>query len=246
MNNTFPLSLKIDFPDRPLNRLTSFFRAFTIIPIGFLAGLFIQTLPPLTSFTTNYNTADPDLNNYVNWISSGGTDLGSLIAFMAILAFMAPVIMFIGGFISNMFNPIVLMLVFRHKYPRWWYDYYVNLIGFFTRVISYATLLTDIYPSTDEDQNVHIDVAYPDVLKDLNRGLPLIKWFLAIPHYIVFGLLVTVSCICVILAWFVILFTARIPKGLFDFISGTIQYGLRISAYAVFHFTDKYPPFSFE
>ena len=154
------------------------------------------------------------------------------------------IFIFIAGFITNLLNPIVLMLVFRKKYPKWWFDDYVNLIKFLTRVGSYLTLLTDVYPSTDEDQNVHIEITYPDVGKDLSQGLPLIKWFLAIPHYIVLAFVALVACVCDILIWFAILFTGRVPRGLFDFIVGFYRWCLRVSAYAYFQFTDKYPPFS--
>ena len=238
-----PIKLSIDYPDRPLNRLTSFFRIFTIIPIGVIAVIMMQTLPFL-QISTTYNTNEQEINYYFTRFFTSGIDVGDLIVLTVVAVLLVPIIIFIAGFITNLFNPIVLMLVFRRKYPKWWFDYYVNLIKFLTRVGSYLTLLTDVYPSTDEDQNVHIEITYPDVGKDLSQGLPLIKWFLAIPHYIVLALVAPVACVCDILIWFAILFTGRAPRGLFDFIVGFYRWCLRVSAYAYFQFTDKYPPFS--
>ncbi len=241
----YPMKLSIDYPDRPLNRLTTFFRIFTVIPIGIVAGLLYQTLPFLHSYAS-WETNNTDLDNYVSWLSSSGTDFESLIALTVAAAFLAPIVLFVGGFVANLFNPIVLMLVFRQKYPRWWFDYYVMLIRFLSRVFSYGTLLTDTYPSTDEDQNVQVEIPYPDARKDLSQGLPLIKWFLAIPHYIVLAFVAPVACVCDMLIWFAILFTGRVPRGLFDFVVGFYRWCLRVSAYAFFQFTDKYPPFSLD
>jgi hypothetical protein len=180
------------------------------------------------------------------WYSSGGTDWGSFAAIFAAVVLLTPIILFIGGFIANLMNPIVLMLVFRQKYPKWWFDYYVNLLKFFSRFFAYATLLTDIYPSTDEEQYVYLDIPYPDVKKDLSQGLPLIKWFLAIPHYIVLAFVMIAAIFCDIIIWFSILFTSKVPRGLFDFVVGTYRWALRVEAYALFQFTDKYPPFSLD
>lgn len=239
----YPLKLSIDYPDRPLNRLTSFFRIFTIIPIGVIAFIMMQTLPFL-QISTTYNTNEQEINYYFSRFFTSGIDVGDLIVLAVVAVLLVPIILFVAGFITNLFNPIVLMLVFRRKYPKWWFDYYINLIKFITRVVSYLALLTDVYPSTDEDQNVHIEMAYPDAGKDLSQGLPLIKWFLAIPHYIVLLCVALVACICDILIWFAILFTGRAPRGLFDFIVGFYRWFLRVSAYACFQFTDEYPPFS--
>ena len=238
-----PIKLSIDYPDRPLNRLTSFFRIFTIIPIGVIAFIMMQTLPAL-QISTTYNTNEQEINYYFTRFFASGIDVGDLIVLTVVAVLLVPIMIFMAGFITNLFNPIVLMLVFRKKYPKWWFDYFTNLIKFLTRVGSYLTLLTDVYPSTDEDQNVHIEITYPDVDKELSQGLPLIKWFLAIPHYIVLAFVALVACVCDILIWFAILFTGRAPRGLFDFIVGFYRWGLRVSAYAYFQFTDKYPPFS--
>jgi hypothetical protein len=187
----YPATLAIDYPDRPLNRLTTFFRIFTLIPIAIIMVL----------------------------VSNGNFDL-----FLATL----------------------LMILFRQKYPRWWFDWNIALVKFGTRVGTYLGLLTDVYPSTDEEQAVHIEIPYPDVPKDLNRWLPLVKWFLAIPHYIVLAFLVIAAFVCVVIAWFAILFTGRYPRGLFDFVVGVSRWSLRVAAYAFLLTTDQYPPFSLD
>jgi Domain of unknown function (DUF4389) len=137
----------------------------------------------------------------------------------------------------------VLMLLFRRKYPRWWFDWNVALVRFGTRVYAYCALLRDEYPSTDQDQAVHIQIPYPDAPRELNRWLPLVKWLLAIPHVIVLGLLALAACVCVIVAWFAILFTGRYPRPLFDFVVGVFRWWLRVAAYALLLTTDRYPPF---
>jgi hypothetical protein len=136
-----------------------------------------------------------------------------------------------------------LMLLFRQKYPRWWFDWNVALVRFGTRVTAYATLLRDEYPSTDDEQAVHIHIAYPDARRELNRWLPLVKWLLAIPHYVVLGLLAVAACGCVIIAWLAILFTGRYPRPLFDYVVGVFRWWLRVAAYAILLTTDRYPPF---
>jgi hypothetical protein len=241
----YPVKLILDYPNRKLNRLTSFFRIFTVMPIGFIAALFVSGLPSGSSYTT-YSTSSQDVNNFFARYFAHGAESPNFIALLVAATFLAPIVMFIIGFIANLFNPIVLMLVFRQKYPKWWFDYYVMLLKFFSRIFSYLTLLTDIYPSTDEEQNVHIEIPYPDAKKDLSQGLPLIKWFLAIPHYIVLIFIAFAAVICDILIWFAILFTGNAPKGLFDFIVGFYRWAIRVLSYASFQFTDKYPPFSLD
>ena len=140
--------------------------------------------------------------------------------------------------------PTVLMILFRKKYPKWWFDWNLELLKFSLRVFSYMIFLTNKYPSTDEEQDVHVEIAYPDVQNDLQRGMPLVKWFLAIPHYIILGFLVAASVIVSILAWFAVIFTAKYPSGLHDFVVGVIRWGIRVNAYAFLLVTDKYPPFS--
>jgi hypothetical protein len=137
----------------------------------------------------------------------------------------------------------LLMILFRQKYPRWWFDFNLQLTRFSARVSSYLALMSDKYPSTDEEQSVHLDLDYPDVKRDLNRWLPLVKWFLAIPHFIALFFLGIASLFAVIIAWFAILFTGRYPRGIFAFVEGVMRWGLRVQAYALLLVTDQYPPF---
>jgi hypothetical protein len=140
------------------------------------------------------------------------------------------------------FGPL-LMIVFRQKYPRWWFDWNLELQRFSNRVLIFLALMNDQYPSTDEQQSVHLDYSYPDASRDLNRWLPLVKWFLAIPHYIVLFFLSIASVVAVIVAWFAILFTGRYPRDLFRFVEGVIRWSQRVFAYAFLLVTDEYPPF---
>ena len=139
--------------------------------------------------------------------------------------------------------PLVLMLLFRRKYPRWWFDWNVELTRLATRVGAYSLLLRDEYPSTDEAQAVRLDLDYPDAERDLGRWLPLVKWLLVLPHYIVLTVLAVFALLLVIIAWFAILFTGRYPRGIFDFVVGVTRWGLRVQAYAFLLVTDRYPPF---
>jgi hypothetical protein len=146
-----------------------------------------------------------------------------------------------GG--GTLFFPVLLMIVFRQKYPRWWYDWNLELLRFENKVFVYLGLMDDRYPSTDERQSVSLEFPYPDAKRGLNRWLPLVKWFLAIPHYIVLIFLGLAAIVCVIIAWFAILFTGRYPRELFDFVVGVMRWGNRVSAYAFVLVTDQYPPF---
>jgi hypothetical protein len=146
-----------------------------------------------------------------------------------------------GGFVSA---ATALMLLFRQKYPRWWFDWNLALARFATRVGAYLALLRDEYPSTDEEQAVHLEIPYPDTARDLNRWLPLVKWLLAIPHYVALAFVGIAAIVCVVAAWFAILFTGRYPRALFAFVVGTFRWSLRVAAYAVLLTTDRYPPFS--
>ena len=203
----YPATLTIDYPDRALNRLTTFFRIFTLIPIAIILVL-------VTGGNFEWSTT----NNW-SWLYTAG---------------------------GILFLPILLMILFRQKYPRWWFDWNIALFKFSTRVGAYIGLLTDVYPSTDEEQAVHIEIPYPDVPKDLNRWLPLVKWFLAIPHYIVLACLAIAAIVCIVIAWFAILFTSRYPRGLFDFVVAVSRWGLRVAAYAFLLTTDQYPLFSLD
>ena len=205
---TYPATLTIDYPDRKLNRLTSFFRIFAAIPIYVIIAL----------------------------ISSGAFTWGSHVeGWRTSLA--------AGGLL---FLPLVLMILFRKKYPKWWFDWNLAFTRFRYRVSAYTLLLRDEYPSTDEEQAVHLGLIYPDAQTQLGRGWPLIKWFLAIPHYIVLFFLFIAVFVVWVIAWFAILFTGRYPRGLFDFTVGVWRWTLRVSAYAFLLITDKYPAFSLE
>jgi hypothetical protein len=137
----------------------------------------------------------------------------------------------------------LLMILFQKKYPRWWFDWNLELQRFTNRVLTYVLLMDDRYPATDQQQAVRLDYVYPDAQRDLNRGLPLVKWLLAIPHYIVLAFLWIAVFFVVIVAWFAILFTGRYPRGMFDFVEGVIRWGARVVAYAFALVTDQYPPF---
>ena len=199
-----PIRFSIDYPDRHLNRLTTFLRLFAAIPILIVLG------------------------SVAGWTWQWSYENGKTAAAAA------------GGLLF--FGPL-LMILFRQKYPRWWFDFNLQLTRFSTRVSSYLALMSDRYPSTDEEQSVHLDLDYPDVKQDLNRWLPLVKWILAIPHYIVLFFLGIAAVFAVIFAWFAILFTGRYPRGIFDFVEGVLRWGLRVQAYALLLATDRYPPF---
>ncbi len=149
-----------------------------------------------------------------------------------------------GGISAGLWIATALMIVFRLRYPRWWFDFARELTRFAGRVVAYLALLTDRYPSTVEEQSVHLEIDYPDVQQDLNRWLPLVKWLLAIPHYIVLIVLWIAAIVAVLIAWFAILFTGRYPRALFDFVVGVGRWSLRVDAYAFLLVTDRYPPFS--
>ena len=142
-----------------------------------------------------------------------------------------------------LFVPVLLMVVFREKYPRWWFDWNLQLMRFGNRIAIYLALMDDQYPSTDDQQAVHLDFPYPDAKLDLDRGMPLVKWFLAIPHYVVLFFLYIGACFAVIFAWFAILVTGRYPRGLFEFVEGVTRWHNRVVGYALVLVTDKYPPF---
>lgn len=201
----YPLTMSIDYPDRPLNRLTTFFRIFVAIPILIVLGAIEGG-----SWQWTWNNH----SSSVAWGTGGLLVLGPL-----------------------------LMIVFRRKYPRWWFDFNLQLQRFGNRVAAYLALMDDRYPSTDEQQSVHLDYAYPDVATQLNRWLPLVKWFLAIPHYIVLFFLDIAAFVVVVIAWFAILFTGRYPRGIFTFVEGVIRWHNRVIAYAAVLITDVYPPF---
>jgi hypothetical protein len=205
MNDAYPVRFSVDYPDRELNRLTTAFRIFTVIPIAIVLGTiggYSSTWGGGTRATT---------------VAVGGTGL--------------------------LFIPPLLMILFRQKYPRWWYDWNLELLRFANRVGIYLALMDDRYPSTDEQQSVRLDFAHPDAQQELNRWLPLVKWFLAIPHYVVLFFLYIAAVVLVIVVWFAILFTGRYPRGIFDYVEGVIRWHNRVLGYAFVLVTDQYPPF---
>ena len=138
---------------------------------------------------------------------------------------------------------IALMILFREKYPKWWFDWNVGITKFIYRIAAYGLLMRDEYPSTEDEQAVQVDIPYPDTKKDLNRWMTLVKWFLAIPHFIALVFMFIAVVFCTIFAWFAILFTGRYPRGIFDFVEGFLRWSLRVNAYAFLLTTDQYPPF---
>lgn len=151
-----------------------------------------------------------------------------------------------GGIMGGIAAATALMILFRQRYPRWWFDFAREMTRFSARVTAYGALLTDAYPSTVDEQSVHFEIDYPDVERDLNRWLPLVKWLLAIPHILVLIVLAILAVFAVIIAWFAILVTAQYPKGLFDFVVGVGRWSLRVQAYAFLLVTDRYPPFTLQ
>ena len=142
-----------------------------------------------------------------------------------------------------LFVPTALMIVFRERYPRWWFDWNLQLLRFANRVVVYLALMDDQYPSTEDEQSVHLDFTHPTVGTDVDRWMPIVKWFLAIPHYIVLFFLEIGAFFAAIAAWFAIIFTGRYPRGLFNYIEGVIRWHNRVVGYALILVTDKYPPF---
>jgi hypothetical protein len=147
-----------------------------------------------------------------------------------------------GTIVGGIAVATALMILFRKRYPRWWFDFLQALARFSARVGAYLALMRDEYPSTEDEQAVHLELEYPDA-QQLNRWLPLVKWLLAIPHYIVLFFLGLAAIVAIVIAWFAILITGRYPRGLFDFVLGVGRWALRVQAYAVFLITDRYPPF---
>jgi Domain of unknown function (DUF4389) len=210
MPDTYPIQLEVEYPDRPLNRLTTALRIFTIIPIAIVLGT-------VSGGTWSYT------------IGNGATETTTTV---------------VAGAGGVLFAGPLLMILFREKYPRWWFDWNLELTRFSSRVALYAALLDDRYPSTDEAQSLRLEIPYPDARTDLNRWLPLVKWFLAIPHYIALFFLGIAAVVCVVIAWFAILFTGRYPRELFNFVVGVGRWSTRVTSYAFLLATDRYPPFS--
>jgi Domain of unknown function (DUF4389) len=185
--DVYPATLSVDYPDRDLDRVSTGFRIFTVIPIAIVLATLARA--------------------------------------------------------AILFISVLLMLVFRRKYPRWWYDWNLQWTRFASRVVAYLFLLDDRYPSTDEEQYVHIEFPYPDAERDVSQFMPLVKWLLAIPHLIVLFFLTIGAIFAAIFAWFAIVFTGRYPRGFFDYVEGVMRWHLRVQAYAFILVTDQYPPF---
>lgn len=151
-----------------------------------------------------------------------------------------------AGSFGGLFAATALMIVFRQRYPRWWFDFLREVVRFAGRIACYALLLTDRYPSTVDEQTYHLEIDYPDAANDLNRWMPLVKWFLAIPHFLVLVVLMVGVIVVFVIAWFAILFTGRFPRPLFDYVVGVLRWWVRVSAYAIWLVTDRYPPFRFD
>jgi hypothetical protein len=203
MLEAYPVQFDVEYPARPLNRLTTAFRIFVAIPILIVLGMVSGEALHGRNESSGYTLA-----------AGGGL----------------------------LFLPLVLMILFRQKYPRWWYDWNLNLLRFSNRVTAFLALLDDRYPSTDEEQSVRLDFPYPDA-RQLNRWLPLVKWLLAIPHYVVLFFLGIAALVAVIVAWFAILFTGAYPRSLFEFVVGVLRWSNRVTGYAFVLVTDRYPPF---
>ena len=199
-----PVAVAIEYPDRKLNRVSTLFRLFTVLPIALV-------LAAIVGVTTQ---------------GSGGSSAQTVVIGTGLLSL-----------------PPLLMIVFRQKYPRWWFDWNLELVRFSTRVGAYLALMTDRYPSTDEQQGVRVDFPYPDARTELNRWLPLVKWVLAVPHYVVLAFLYAGAVVGVVAAWFAILFTGRYPRAVFQYVDGVIRWHVRVVAYAHILVTDEYPPF---
>ena len=197
-----------------LDRFTTFFRLIASIPILIILSVISATSSSTVTVVTRTGE-----------VVSRATSTG-------------------GGILAALFGATLLMLLFRRRYPRWWFDFAREFTRFGTRVGAYMALVTDRYPSTVDEQSVHLEIDYPDAEHDLNRWLPLVKWFLAIPHYIVLAFLAIGALFAILIAWFAILFTGRYPRGLFDYVVGVGRWALRVEAYMSLLVTDRYPPFS--
>jgi hypothetical protein len=216
-NPEYAARLTIDYPEKS-DRLTTFFRLIWIIPIGIILALVSRTGETVTR-TIFLNQAGETVRTTRDTA---------------------------GGLVTGLMVATALMIIFRQCYPRWWFDFSRELTRFGARVGAYLFLLTDQYPSTVDEQSVHLEIDYPDAKADLNRWMPIVKWLLAIPHYIILFFLFIAAFFAVIYAWFAILLTGQYPRSIFDFIVGVGRWGLRVNAYAFLLVTDRYPPFSLD
>jgi hypothetical protein len=196
-----------------LSRVTTIFRIILVIPILIILGI-------LTSGSdTVIQTVNETGEVVVDTVNTG------------------------AGIVGSLFLVTLLLILFRKRYPKWWFDFVLALNRFSLRISAYISLLTDKYPSTEDEQNIHLELDYPNAQTDLKRGMPLVKWFLAIPHYVILFFLWIAVFVVVLIAWFAIIFTGRYPRGLFDYVVGVMRWTWRVQAYALVLATDKYPPF---
>lgn len=196
-----------------LNRLTTLFRVIWAIPIVIVGSV-------LSATATSTVTTVTQSGEVVSEVTRVG-----------------------GGIAGGLFGATALLILFRQRYPRWWFDFSRELARFGARIGAYLALMTDIYPSTEDEQAIHLELDYPDAKRDLNRWLPLVKWLLALPHYIVLVFLAVGAWFSIVIAWFAILITGRYPRPLFDFVLGVGRWALRVHAYGFLLITDRYPPF---
>ena len=196
-----------------LSRVTTIFRVILVIPILIILGI-------LTSGS----------ESVIQTVNAAGEVVGDTVSTGA-------------GIVGSLFLVTLLLILFRKRYPRWWFDFALALNRFSLRISAYLALITDRYPSTEDEQNIHLDLDYPNAQTDLKRGMPLVKWFLAIPHYVILFFLWIAVLFVVVISWFAIIFTGRDPRGLFDFVVGVMRWTWRVQAYALLLATDKYPPF---
>jgi hypothetical protein len=178
----------------------------------------------------------------VDYPEDGRNRLTALFRIILMIPIIIVVVMASAG-AGNLTFATVLMILFRKKYPRWWFDFNLELRRLSARLNAYTSLLRDEYPSTDEEQAVHLEIAYPDAEGQLNRFMPLIKWLLAIPHYVILIILWICTFVVTLIAWFAILIVGRYPRGLFEFVVGVARWGERVNAYVFMLVTDRYPPF---
>ena len=196
-----------------LSRVTTIFRVILVIPILIILGI-------LTSGS----------ESVIQTVNAAGEVVGDTVSTGA-------------GIVGSLFLVTLLLILFRKRYPKWWFDFALALNRFSLRISAYLALITDRYPSTEDEQNIPLDLDYPNAQTDLKRGMPLVKWFLAIPHYVILFFLWIAVLFVVVISWFAIIFTGRYPRGLFDFVVGVMRWTWRVQAYALLLATDKYPPF---
>ena len=209
---TYPVAFAVDYPDR-FDRVSTAFRLILAMPVLILVGVLVGNL--------------------------GADQLTATYAVEPYFRVTVPDVLAVAGLLVL---PPLLMIVFRRKYPRWWFDWNLQLLRLHNRVMAFLLLLRGEYPSTDEEQAVHLDMPYPDTLR-LSRWLPLAKWLLAVPHCLVLAVLNLIAVLVTVVAWFAILAGGRYPRGLFDFVVGVLRWNNRVIAYAFILATDAYPPF---